>query len=189
MCTESAPTSPKLDPLDPLVPLVPLGPLVPLVRMIDLGIAEELPSLDHHLVSCVANVGTNVGTKFGIFLVKSRRAVPTTTTRQSTNLPIRYLITTATPLPPAQPTTRSRTTNHAHDHAHDHAQFERSVEQALQPTRDLLRNQHQLAKFNIGKASWKASWGFQAYERLRRTNSVNHEIVEKLHGIVKEAIA
>ena len=71
----------------------------------------------------------------------------------------------------------------------DHAQFERSVEQALQPTRDLLRNQHQLAKFNIGKASWKVSWGFQAYEILRRTNSVNHETVEKLHGIVKEAIA
>ena len=53
--------------------------------------------------------------------------------------------------------------------------------------RDLLRNQHQLAKFNIGKESWKTSWGFEVYEILRRANSVTHETVAKLHGIVEEA--
>ena len=68
----------------------------------------------------------------------------------------------------------------------DHPLFERSAEQALQPIRDLLRNQHQLAKFNCGKDSWKASWGFRVYEILRKTNSVDFELLAKIQAIAKE---
>ena len=43
MCTESVPSPSSFPAVLPVAP--------PVVRMIDLGIAEELPSLDHHLVS------------------------------------------------------------------------------------------------------------------------------------------